>query len=56
MSGKMTPLESLAAGLKLQGGALGGIIIASQAVRKGGMIQVTGVYGERYNAFPLGVR
>lgn len=54
MSGKMTPLESLAAGLKLQGGALGGFIIASQAVRKGGMIQITGVYGGRYNAFPLG--
>ncbi len=54
MSGKMTPLESLASGLKLQGGAMGGIVIASQAVRKGGTIQVTGVYGGRYNAFPLG--
>jgi S-(hydroxymethyl)glutathione dehydrogenase/alcohol dehydrogenase len=29
-------------------------IIASQAVRKGGTIQVTGVYGVRYNGFPLG--
>jgi S-(hydroxymethyl)glutathione dehydrogenase/alcohol dehydrogenase len=54
MSGKMSPLESLAAGLKLQGGAMGGFVIASQAVRKGGTIQVTGVYGGRYNAFPLG--
>lgn len=54
MSGKMTPLESLAAGLKLHAGALGGLIIATQAVRKGGTIQVTGVYGGRYNAFPLG--
>jgi S-(hydroxymethyl)glutathione dehydrogenase / alcohol dehydrogenase len=54
MSGKMTPLEFLATGLKLQGGALGGLVIASQAVRKGGTIQVTGVYGARYNAFPLG--
>ncbi|MCM3782512.1 glutathione-dependent formaldehyde dehydrogenase [Neobacillus mesonae] len=54
MSGKMTPLESLASGLKLQGGALGGFIIASQAVRKGGTIQVTGVYGSRYNGFPFG--
>lgn len=54
MSGKMTPLESLASGLKLQGGSMGGIVIASQAVRKGGTIQVTGVYGGRYNAFPLG--
>lgn len=54
MSGKMTPLEFLAAGMKLQGGALGGIVIATQAVRKAGTIQVTGAYGGRYNAFPLG--
>ncbi|WP_261300773.1 zinc-dependent alcohol dehydrogenase [Paenibacillus andongensis] len=54
MSGKMTPLESIASGLKLHGGAMGGIVIASQAVRKGGTIQITGVYGGRYNAFPLG--
>ncbi|MFC4410342.1 zinc-dependent alcohol dehydrogenase [Chungangia koreensis] len=54
MSGKMTPLESLASGLKLQGGAMGALVLATQAVRKGGTIQVTGVYGARYNAFPLG--
>lgn len=54
MSGKMTPLEFLASGLKLQGGAMGALIMATQAVRKGGTIQVTGVYGARYNAFPLG--
>lgn len=54
MDGKMTPLEFLASGLKLHGGAMGAIVIASQAVRKGGTIQVTGVYGGRYNAFPLG--
>jgi S-(hydroxymethyl)glutathione dehydrogenase / alcohol dehydrogenase len=54
MSGKMSPLESLASGLKLHGGAMGGLVIASQAVRKGGTIQITGVYGGRYNAFPLG--
>jgi S-(hydroxymethyl)glutathione dehydrogenase/alcohol dehydrogenase len=54
MSGKMTPMEFLASGLKLQGGAMGGIVIASQAVRKGGTVQVTGVYGGRYNGFPLG--
>jgi S-(hydroxymethyl)glutathione dehydrogenase/alcohol dehydrogenase len=29
MSGKMTPLEFLATGLKLQGGAMGGIVIAT---------------------------
>lgn len=54
MSGKMTPIEFLATGLKLQGGAMGAVVIASQAVRKGGTIQITGAYGSRYNAFPLG--
>lgn len=54
MSGKMTPMEFLATGMKLHGGAMGGIVIASQAVRKGGTVQITGVYGGRYNAFPLG--
>lgn len=47
-------MEYLASGLKLQGGAMSALVIASQAVRKGGTIQVTGVYGGRYNAFPLG--
>lgn len=54
MSGKMTPLEYLASGMKLHGGAMGGLVIASQAVRKAGTIQITGVYGGRYNGFPLG--
>ncbi|MBW5446313.1 alcohol dehydrogenase catalytic domain-containing protein [Cohnella sp. CFH 77786] len=54
MDGKMTPLEFLASGLKLHGGAMGAIVIATQAVRKGGTIQITGVYGGRYNGFPLG--
>jgi S-(hydroxymethyl)glutathione dehydrogenase/alcohol dehydrogenase len=50
----MTPLEFLATGLKLHGGALGPVVIATQCVRKGGTIQITGAYGARYNAFPLG--
>jgi S-(hydroxymethyl)glutathione dehydrogenase / alcohol dehydrogenase len=54
MDGKFTPMEFLATGLKLHGGSMGAIVIASQAVRKGGTIQITGVYGGRYNAFPLG--
>ncbi|MFB5679019.1 zinc-dependent alcohol dehydrogenase [Paenibacillus terreus] len=54
MDGKMTPMEFLATGLKLQGGAMGALVAAAQAVRKGGTIQITGVYGTRYNAFPLG--
>lgn len=54
MDGKMTPIEFLATGLKLQGGAMGSLVIATQAVKKGGTIQITGAYGARYNAFPLG--
>ena len=54
MDGKMSDLEFLASGMKLQGGTMSALIIASQAVRKGGTIQVTGVYGGRYNGFPLG--
>ncbi|WP_188205566.1 zinc-dependent alcohol dehydrogenase [Alkalibacillus aidingensis] len=54
MDGKMTDLEFLATGLRLQGGSMGALVMASQAVRKGGNVQVTGVYGTRYNAFPLG--
>ncbi|WP_047152823.1 zinc-dependent alcohol dehydrogenase [Aneurinibacillus tyrosinisolvens] len=54
MDAKMTPLEFLATGLKLQGGSINPVIIASQAVRKGGILHITGGYGMRYNAFPLG--
>lgn len=54
MDGKMSDLEFLASGLKLHGGTMSALVIASQAVRKGGTIQVTGVYGGRYNGFPLG--
>jgi len=54
MDGKMSPLELVETALKLQGGTMGAIKIASQAVRKGGTIQLVGVYGSRYNGFPLG--
>lgn len=54
MDGKMAPLEVVETALKLQGGSLGAFVIATQAVRKGGTIQVTGVYGTRYNGFPFG--
>ncbi|WNS80203.1 zinc-dependent alcohol dehydrogenase [Domibacillus sp. DTU_2020_1001157_1_SI_ALB_TIR_016] len=54
MDAKMTPIEFLAVGMKLQGGALSALVAASQAVRKGGTIQITGAYGGIYNAFPLG--
>lgn len=54
MDGKMSPMEFLASGMKLQGGSMSALVIAAQAVRKGGTIQITGVYGGRYNGFPLG--
>jgi S-(hydroxymethyl)glutathione dehydrogenase/alcohol dehydrogenase len=54
MDGKKSVVEMVETALKLQGGAMGAITIASQAVRKGGTIVLVGVYGLRYNAFPLG--
>ncbi|MBB3906425.1 S-(hydroxymethyl)glutathione dehydrogenase/alcohol dehydrogenase [Anoxybacillus rupiensis] len=54
LDGKKTVLEMVESALKLQGGAMGAIVIATQAVRKGGTIQLVGVYGSRYNQFPLG--
>ncbi len=51
---KKSPLEFLEQKLKLQGGTLGPIQIATKAVRKYGTVQMTGVYGGNYNAFPLG--
>src|SRR5690606_8977427 len=54
MDGKKTLMEHVQSMLMLQGGTMGALLIASQAVRKGGTIQVVGVYGMRYNAFPLG--
>jgi len=54
MDGKMNDLDFLASGMKLQGGTLSAFIMASQCVRKGGTIQVTGVYSGRYNGFPFG--
>jgi len=54
MDGKMTVLEMVESALKLQGGALGAVVMAAQCVRKGGTIQLIGVYGARYNMFPLG--
>ncbi|MBM7602213.1 S-(hydroxymethyl)glutathione dehydrogenase/alcohol dehydrogenase [Metabacillus crassostreae] len=54
MSGKMTAIEMLETALQLQGGALGTIEFASQVVKIGGTIQLVGIYGLRYNQFPLG--
>lgn len=54
LDGKKTAVEKVESALKLQGGAMGAIVIAAQCVRKGGTIQLVGIYGTRYNAFPLG--
>lgn len=54
MDGKMTVVEMVESALKLQGGSKSAIEIATQAVRKGGTVSMVGVYGMRYNAFPLG--
>jgi len=54
MDGKKSPLEFVEQKLKLQGGTLGPIQISTKAVRKFGTVQITGVYGGLYNAFPLG--
>ncbi|ERJ11970.1 zinc-dependent alcohol dehydrogenase [Haloplasma contractile] len=54
LSGKMSFVEKLETALKIQGGSKSAIEIASQAVRKGGNVSLVGVYGARYNNFPLG--
>lgn len=54
MDGKKTALEEIGQKLKLQGGTLSPFEIAMNSVRKFGTIQLTGVYGSKYNMFPLG--
>ncbi len=54
MDGKMTFMEKVETMLKLQGGSKSAIEIATQAVRKCGTVSLVGVYGARYNMFPLG--
>jgi S-(hydroxymethyl)glutathione dehydrogenase/alcohol dehydrogenase len=54
MDGKKSVMELVETALKLQGGTLGAVMIATKCVRKGGTIQLVGVYGARYNMFPLG--
>ena len=54
MDGKMSAMEKVESALKLQGGSKSAIEIASEAVRKCGTVAMLGVYGGRYNLFPLG--
>lgn len=53
MDGKKSPVEYVEQKLKLQGGTLGPILIATKAVRKCGTVQITGVYGGLSNMFPF---
>ena len=54
MDGKKSAAEAIQQKLMLQGGTLSAIDIAKDAVAKFGTIQLTGVYGMKYNQFPLG--
>lgn len=54
MDGKMSHFEKIETALKLQGGSKSAIELAAQCVRKGGTVVLLGVYGTRYNSFPLG--
>ncbi len=54
MDGKMNIIEMVETALLLQGGSMSAITMASQAVRKCGNVALVGVYGLRYNQFPLG--
>ena len=53
MDGKKSAVEKIEQKLMLQGGTLSAIKIATDAVRKFGTVQLTGVYGMTYNMFPL---
>ena len=54
MDGEKTPRETVEQKIKLSGGTISAIRIGMEAVRKFGTIQLTGVYGSKYNQFPLG--
>ncbi|MFJ7729247.1 zinc-dependent alcohol dehydrogenase [Neobacillus sp. NPDC097160] len=54
MDGKKTPIEAIEQKMKLIGGTISPIKIGMDAVRKFGTMQLTGVYGSKYNQFPLG--
>ena len=50
----MSVVEKVESALKLQAGSKSAIEISSEAVRKCGTVAMIGVYGGRYNLFPLG--
>ncbi|TYA13665.1 glutathione-dependent formaldehyde dehydrogenase [Paenibacillus faecis] len=54
MDAKKSVVEKVETALLLQGGSLSAFNLAAKVVRKAGTIQVTGVYGLKYNLFPFG--
>ncbi|RCX23618.1 S-(hydroxymethyl)glutathione dehydrogenase/alcohol dehydrogenase [Fontibacillus phaseoli] len=54
LDAKKSVAEKVETALMLQGGSLSAFNLASKVVRKAGTIQVTGVYGLKYNLFPFG--
>ncbi|UQZ74337.1 glutathione-dependent formaldehyde dehydrogenase [Niallia circulans] len=54
MDGKKSPMEAIGQKFKIQGGTISAIEIGMNAVRKFGTMHLTGVYGSKYNMFPLG--
>ena len=54
LDGKTSVVEKIETALKLQGGSKSAIETASQCVRKAGTVALVGVYGDKYNNFPLG--
>ena len=54
MDGVMSRIEKIESYLKLQGGSKSAIEMSSRCIKKGGTVAMVGVYGARYNLFPLG--
>ena len=54
LDGRMSVMEKVETALKMQAGSKSAVEIASEAVRKCGTVALIGVYGGRYNLFPLG--
>lgn len=54
MDGKKSFVETVGQKIMVQSGTMSAMRMAMKAVRKGGTIMLTGVYGGMYNLFPLG--
>ena len=54
LDGKTSVVEKIETAFKLQGASKSAIETASQCIRKTGTVALVGVYGNKYNNFPLG--